>query len=190
MAQTLQALDQHLSRDGANPPRFAVWAHNSHLGDASATETAFRGEWNLGQLVRERYPGEAVLLGFSTHHGHVTAASNWDEAPEHKPVVAGLPGSWENVLHQAADQAGQTSFLLPLKNHAELRKLTQTERLQRAIGVIYRPETERQSHYFYTLLADQFDAVPHIDTTSALKPLDQGWVGPGEEVPETYPSGI
>ena len=190
MAQTLRALDHHLTLAGGSPPRFAVWAHNSHLGDASATEMAFRGEWNLGQLLRERYPGQTMLLGFSTHQGHVTAASNWDEAPEDKRVVAGLPGSWEDVLHQAADQAGQTSFLLPLKNHAELRKLTQAERLQRAIGVIYRPETERQSHYFFTLLADQFDALVHIDTTRALKPLDKGWVDAGEEVPETYPSGI
>jgi erythromycin esterase-like protein len=193
MAQTLQALDQHLARSGTSPPRFAVWAHNSHLGDASATEMAFRGEWNLGQLVREHYPGEAMLLGFSTHHGHVSAASGWDQAPEHKRVVAGLPGSWEDVLHQTAGQTGQGNFLLPLTphaDHAELCKLTQAERLQRAIGVIYRPEAERQSHYFFTTLADQFDALLHLDSTSALRPLDEGWVASGEEVPETYPSGI
>jgi erythromycin esterase-like protein len=186
MAETLTALDRHLAATAGPPPRIAVWAHNSHLGDASSTEMGERGEWNLGQLVRDRYPGEATLLGFSTHHGHVTAASNWNEPPQRKRVVEGLPGSWEDVFHQT----GEENFLMILQRKPGLLKLTQAQRLQRAIGVIYRPDTERQSHYFYTRLADQFDAIVHIDETTALEPLDKGALWSGDEVPETFPSGI
>jgi erythromycin esterase-like protein len=184
MMDTLQELDRHLGSAGP-PPRLAVWAHNSHLGDASATEMGDIGEWNVGQLVRDRYPGQAVLVGFSTHRGTVTAASEWDEPPQRKQVREGLAGSWEDVFHRT----GTAQFLLPLKDDAELRALVAPRRLQRAIGVIYRPETERQSHYFHTRLADQFDAMIHLDETSALEPLDGG-AAPGEEPPETFPSGV
>ena len=185
MAETLYALDRYLTAGGA-PPRIALWAHNSHLGDASATEMGQRGEWNVGQLVRDRYPNDAVLVGFSTHRGWVTAASNWHEPPQRKRVREGLPGSWEDVFHHA----GTARFLLPLRDDAALRSLVASQRLQRAIGVIYRPDTERQSHYFYTRLAQQFDAVIHIDETSALEPLDLGQVWSDREAPETFPSGI
>lgn len=186
MVETLQALDRHLGAGGA-APRLAVWAHNSHLGDAGATEMSERGEWNVGQLVRDRYASDAVLVGFSTHHGWVTAASNWDEPPQRKRVRDGLPGSWEAVFHQT----GAKRFLLALRDNPALRAMTTAQRLQRAIGVIYRPETERQSHYFHTHLAGQFDAVIHIDETNALEPLDKGEVwGTGDEAPETFPSGI
>ena len=185
MAETLYALDRYLTTAGA-PPRIALWAHNSHLGDASATEMGERGEWNVGQLVRDRYADDAVLVGFSTHRGSVTAASNWHEPPQRKRVREGLPGSWEDVFHHA----GTTRFLLPLRDDAALRSLVALQRLQRAIGVIYRPDTERQSHYFYTRLAQQFDAVIHIDETSALAPLDMGQVWIDGEVPETFPSGL
>mgnify|MGYP001248387431 CR=1 FL=1 len=185
MVETLQALDKHLT-DVGTPPRFAVWAHNSHLGDASATEMGAIGEWNVGQLVRDRYRGDAVLVGFSTHRGWVTAASEWDEPPQRKQVRDGLPGSWEDILHQV----GTERFLLRLRGDDELHRLDSPSRLQRAIGVIYRPETERHSHYFETRLADQFDALIHIDETTALEPLDQGEVWATEEPPETYPSGV
>ena len=185
MVETLYALDRHLGTDGA-PPRIAVWAHNSHLGDASATEMGKRGEWNVGQLVRDRYANDAVLVGFSTHRGWVTAASNWHEPPQRKRVRDGLPGSWEDVFHQT----GSTRFMLPLRDNAALRSLVASQRLQRAIGVIYRPDTERQSHYFSTRLAQQFDAVVHIDETSAVEPLDVGQVWIDGEAPETFPSGI
>jgi erythromycin esterase-like protein len=185
MVETLQALDRHLG-DGGATPRIAVWAHNSHLGDASATEMGDGGEWNVGQLVREKYPGEAVLVGFSTHRGWVTAASQWDDPPERKRVREGLSGSWEDVLHRT----GTGRFLLPLKEDAALRELVQARRLQRAIGVIYRPETERQSHYFHTRLGEQFDALIHLDETTALQPLDAQEAPAGPEVPETYPSGV
>ncbi|HWI84346.1 erythromycin esterase family protein [Ramlibacter sp.] len=185
MVETLQALDKHFSADGA-APRFAVWAHNSHLGDASATEMGDQGEWNVGQLVRERYGAEAVLVGFSTHRGSVTAAGEWDEPPRRKRVRTGLPGSWEDVLHRV----GEESFMLPLRDAQALRQLAAPRRLQRAIGVIYRPETERHSHYFETQLPDQFDALIHIDETRALEPLERGRVWSTEEPPETYPSGV
>ena len=185
MVETLQALDRHLTSDG-KPPRIAVWAHNSHLGDATATEMIDRSEWNVGQLMRERYAGDAVLIGFSTHHGWVTAASDWDEPPQRQRVQGGLPGSWEDVFHQS----GSARFLLNLRDNAALRALAEPLRLQRAIGVIYRPGTERQSHYFYTRLAQQFDAMIHIDETSAVEPLDKGAVWSSGEAPETYPSGM
>ena len=167
-------------------PRIAVWAHNSHLGDASATEMGDRSECNVGQLVRERYAHDAVLVGFSTHHGWVTAASNWDEPPQRKRVRAGLEGSWEDVFHQT----GTPRFLLPLRDDAGLRALVAQRRLQRAIGVIYRPDTERQSHYFHTQLARQFDAVIHIDETDALEPLEAGQAWQAREAAETFPPGL
>lgn len=185
MVETLQALDRHLSAGGA-PPRMAVWAHNSHLGDAGATEMSDRGEWNVGQLMRERYADQAVRIGFSTHHGWVTATSDWDEPPQRKRVQNGLNGSWEAAFHET----GTERFWLNLRDNAALRKLAAPLRLQRAIGVIYRPETERQSHYFMTHLAEQFDAMIHINETSAVEPLDKGQVWHSAEMPETFPSGI
>ena len=185
MVETLQALDRHLGAGGMQP-RIAVWAHNSHLGDAAATEMGDRGEWNVGQLMRERYAGDAVRVGFSTHHGWVTAASDWDDPPRRKRVRDGLPDSWEELFHQT----GSSRFWLALRDDLALRPLVAPDRLQRAIGVIYRPETERQSHYFFTHLAKQFDALIHIDETSALEPLDQGVAWSTGEAPETFPSGL
>ena len=185
MLETLAALDQHLAGTGA-PPRIAVWAHNAHLGDASATGMGERGEWNLGQLMRQRHGREAVLVGFSTHHGWVTAASHWDEPAQRQRVRPGLPGSWEDLLHQT----GVPAFLLPLRTDAALRALVATRRLQRAIGVIYRPDTERESHYAPTRLDRQFDALVHIDGTTALTPLDPGPAWTRREAPETFPSGV
>ncbi|HKB52544.1 MAG TPA: erythromycin esterase family protein [Ramlibacter sp.] len=185
MVETLQALDKHLSSGGARP-RIAVWAHNSHLGDASATEMGDLGEWNVGQLVRERYRDDAVLIGFSTHRGWVTAADEWDDPPQRKRVREGLADSWEDVLHRT----GAQRFMLALRDNDHLHRLATTPRLQRAIGVIYRPETERHSHYFETRLSDQFDALIHIDETTALEPLDKGKVWVSEEPAETFPSGV
>ena len=185
MLETLHASDRHRTTGGA-PPRIALWAHNSHLGDASATEMGERGEWNVGQLVRDRYADAAVLVAFSTHRGWVTAASNWHEPPQINRVRDGLPGSWGDVF----DRTGTTRFLLPLRDDAALRSLVSPQRLQRAIGVIYWLDTERQSHYFYTRSAQQFDAVIHIDETSAVEPLDVGEVWVDGEVLETFLSGI
>jgi erythromycin esterase-like protein len=185
MLETLQALDRHLSKDGRTP-RFAVWAHNSHLGDARATEMGRSGEWNVGQLVRETWPGESALVGFSTHHGTVTAASDWGGERERKTVRPGLSGSYEALFHDA----GLEAFVLTLRGDAALAKALAAQRLQRAIGVIYAPHTERASHYFDTVLPRQFDAIVHLDATRALVALDAVEAEVDEEAPETYPTAL
>ena len=186
MAETLDALDAHLARRRGRPPRFAVWAHNSHLGDARATEMGDSGELNLGQLVRERHGAAAALVGFSTHHGTVTAASDWDGPAETKQVRPGLDGSFEALFHET----GIDRFRLVLRGNDELAKALAEPRLQRAIGVIYRPETERHSHYFHTRLPRQFDAIVHLDATRALVPLERRATEHTSEPPETYPSAV
>ncbi len=188
MLQTLAALEQHLRATRGSAPRLAVWAHNSHLGDASATEMGARGEWNVGQLARERWGREAVLIGLSTYHGSVTAASDWDGPAERKRVQDGLAGSCEQLLHGS----GKARLWLPLRDQPQLAQLLHEERLQRAIGVIYQPATERQSHYFHTRLPGQFDALVHIDRTHAVRPLvpEQLWHEGEGEVPDTWPSGL
>lgn len=188
MVQTLAALDKHLHATRGAAPRMAVWAHNSHLGDASATEMGRLGEWSVGQLARERWGREAVLIGLSTYHGSVTAASEWDGPAERKRVQPALPGSVEQLMHAC----GHARLWLALRGEGEVARLLQRDRLQRAIGVIYQPETERQSHYFHTRLPGQFDALLHIDRTHALQPLvpERLWHEGEGEVPETWPSGL
>jgi erythromycin esterase-like protein len=185
MAETLHALAAWLEgRYGYT--RIVVWEHNSHLGDARATEMSRRGEYNVGQLVRQRYPGQTFNIGFTTYTGTVTAASDWGGEAETKVVRPGLPGSWEELFHEV--QA--PNFLLRFKDNQDLLAELAGERLERAIGVIYRPETERVSHYFRANIAEQFDAVIHIDTTRAVEPLDAAAAIVEEAVPETYPSGV
>jgi erythromycin esterase-like protein len=184
MIDTLRALDAHLAR-GRQPPRIAVWAHNSHLGDARATDMGRAGEWNVGQLAREHYARDAVLVGFTTHHGTVTAASDWGGAAELKRVRPGLAGSCEALFH-AAELA---RFALVLRGNGKLAPLD-LPLLQRAIGVIYLPESERASHYFETRLTRQFDAIIHLDESRALEPLEPGPAWAHGEVPETFPSGV
>lgn len=185
MARSLEALMEHIAaRDG--DARVAVWAHNSHLGDARATEMGERGELNLGQLVRVHHD-DAVLIGFSTYDGTVTAANNWDEPPARRQVRPALPGSYEELFHRS----GAGNVLLNLRDESPLRAALLDRRLERAIGVIYRPRTERISHYFHASMPQQFDAVLHIDHTRAVEPLERpvGW-SHHEEVPETFPSGL
>ena len=188
MADTLDALVAHLDRGGEGRTKTVVWAHNSHLGDARATQMGDEGELNLGQLARQRHAAEAVLVGFSTYAGTVTAASDWDEPAERKHVRPGLPGSYEALFHDVARE-GPPRFWLSLRDPGLGERLREP-RLERAIGVVYRPETERFSHYFEARLADQFDAVIHIDQTEAVEPLERtaGWET--GEVPETFPSGV
>lgn len=185
MADTLDALVAHLDRYG-NHTKVVVWAHNSHLGDARATQMGDEGEWNVGQLVRERHSAESWLVGFTTATGTVTAASDWDELAERKRVHPALDGSYEQLFHET----GVPRFLLPLRDEPVAEALREP-RLERAIGVVYRPETERWSHYFTARLADQFDAVLHFDETTALEPLERTatW-DTGEEIPETYPFAV
>jgi erythromycin esterase-like protein len=173
MAETLEALVAYLDA------KVVVWAHNSHVGDARATQLGQRGELNIGQLVRERHGGESLLVGFTTYTGTVTAASNWGGPAERKRVRRALEGSWEEAFHRT----GAPSFVL-------LPAAVEGRRLERAIGVIYRPETERLSHYFEAKLGDQFDAVIHIDETRAVQPLERTSEWVAGELPETYPFAV
>jgi erythromycin esterase-like protein len=185
MAETLEALVAHLTGQGQEL-KVVLWAHNSHLGDARATEMGQRGELNVGQLVRECHGREAVLVGFSTYTGTVTAASDWDGPAERKRVRPALRDSYEALFHEA----GLTRLLLRLRDDNEATRSLRSPRLERAIGVIYLPETERISHYFHARLPDQFDAVLHFDVTRAVEPLERTaqWQ-PGEPT-ETYPYGV
>jgi erythromycin esterase-like protein len=185
MAETLDALVAHLERQGGRA-KIVVWAHNSHIGDARATQMGQRGELNIGQLVRERYAHDAVLVGFTTHHGTVTAASDWGGPAERKRVRPGLSGSYETMFHDTQ----LARFLLTLGEDDRVTEALGASRLERAIGVIYLPETERMSHYFHARLSDQFDAVLHFDETRAVEPLERTAEWEAGEVPETFPFGV
>ncbi len=187
MAQTLHALLTHLDRHGGpEPARVVVWAHNSHVGDARATEVSADGQLTIGQLAREQYGDYCRLIGLSTYRGTVTAASDWGGIAEHKAVRPGLPGSLEELLHDT----GKAAFLVPMHDGSPAAEALEVVRLGRAIGVIYRPETERQSHYFHVRPSDQFDAMIHIDETRALEPLEPTSVWIAGQNPETYPTGL
>lgn len=162
-----------------------VWAHNSHLGDARATEMGRRGEWNVGQLVRERAgAAQALLVGFTTYTGHVTAARDWDAPAERRWVRPAHADSCEHLFHRS----GCDRFFLPLRDGPA--GLLSVPMLERAIGVVYRPESERASHYFEALVGTQFDAVFHLDETTAVEPFDVTEHWQHHEVPDTYPSGL
>jgi len=185
MFETLVELERHLTIKG-RPAKIVLWEHNSHLGDARATAMGHRGEWNVGQLVRQQFADEAVLVGFTTHHGTVTASSNWGGQAERKRMRPALSGSFESLFHDA----GLNRFLLPLREESQLKAALRQPLLERAIGVIYRPETERLSHYFHARMSDQFDAVIHIDETRAVEPLERTSTWEAGEAPETFPSGF
>ncbi len=185
MVETAEALARHLESVGERP-KIVIWAHNSHLGDARATEMGERGEWNIGQLLREKHGREVFSVGFTTDTGTVTAASEWDGPAERKRVRPALPGSYETLFH-ALDLP---RFLLTLNEDVRLRETLAEPRLERAIGVIYLPESERVSHYFFARLPDQFDAVLHFDQTRAVEPLEVNSEWSREDVPETYPSAL
>ena len=181
MFETLKAL---LAHHGAHS-KAVIWAHNSHVGDSAATEMSLRGEFNLGHLCRTEFGKNAYLVGFGTHAGTVAAASDWDAPMEIKTIRPALTGSYEKLLHDT----GVARFLLPLRHpssKAIVEGLT-VPRLERAIGVIYRPETERQSHYIDAVLPRQFDEYIWFDTTHAVTPLKTEEI---EGMPETYPFGL
>jgi erythromycin esterase-like protein len=186
MAETLEALVKHLGRQSVDA-KIVLWAHNSHLGDARATEMGQRrGELNVGQLVRERHGRDAVLVGFTTHHGTVTAANDWGEPAKRKSVRPALPGSYELLFHNTQLER----FMLDLRTGNDATRGLRDPRLERAIGVIYRPSTERMSHYFRTQLPEQFDVVLHFDETRAVEPFERTAEWDKGELPETYPSGV
>lgn len=185
MAETLEGLERFLAR-GGSAPKIVVWAHNSHLGDARATEMGDDGELNVGQLVRERHGTDSVLIGFSTYTGTVTAASDWDEPAQRKLVRPALAGSYEALFHDA----GIPNLYLDLGMPNDATAALEDPRLQRAIGVIYRPETERMSHYFQARLPHQFDVLLHYDETRAVEPLERTPLWVRGELPETYPFAL
>ena len=168
-----------------------VWAHNSHIGDAKFTDMGMnRGELNIGQLVKEKWDTRAWLIGFGTHSGNVAAADDWGEPMRIKRVRPSLPGSHERMAHDSE----APRFLLDLRDGevgSELRDNLEEARLERFIGVIYRPDTERWSHYSEAILPRQFDGYVWFDETEAITPLP-GRLKPGEhvEVEETYPFGL
>jgi len=188
MVETLDNLHKHLARQGDKSikTKIVVWEHNSHLGDARATYMHSLSQINVGQLVRERYGNDCALIGFTTYAGTVTAASDWDEPAERKNIRPALPNSVEDIFHNTHLK----SFYLPLTgaDSIPIAKLFSDTKEERAIGVIYRPQTERASHYFSCKLSNQFDAVIHYDETHALEPIDptSEWIL-GEE--STYPFG-
>lgn len=181
MFQTLEAILEHR---GAGT-KAVVWAHNSHIGDARATEMSKRGERNLGELCRKGFGDSAYLIGMGMHHGHVAAASGWNLPMQIHTVLPSLAESYEHHFHMT----GLSGLIVPLRPGRELDLVTRlaTPRLQRAIGVIYRPESERHSHYFEADLARQFNEYIFFENTTPITPLDTHEI---RTMPDTYPFGV
>ncbi len=184
MASTLDSLAEHLNHQ-LGRAKIVVWEHNSHVGDARSTEMGSRGELNVGQLARQRYAGECALIGFTTYGGSVTASTEWGGPAERKYVRPAMIGSHESFLHDANVGRFWLNLGDPTVHHSD-----GGPRLERAIGVIYRPDTERRSHYFHARLSEQFDAVIHLDHTKAVEPLERTSLWDQGEPPETYPTGL
>ena len=160
-----------------------VWAHNSHIGNAAATEMSARGEHNIGQLCREAFGEACYAIGFGTDHGTVAAATDWDEPMELKQVRPALANSYERLCHET----DVPRFMLPLRGPTAHARGLMAPRLERAIGVIYRPESERLSHYFEAVLPRQFDEYIWFDETRAVTPFKTQEL---EAMPDTYPFGV
>lgn len=163
MYETLERLAKHLERTRGSRPRIVIWAHNSHVGDARATLMGGGREHNIGQLVRQTYPSDCHLIGFTTSHGTVTAASHWHGEAERKVVRNPPLGSWEELFHAI----GIPNFALDLRQAMLSEPALHAPLLERAIGVLYLPQTELYSHYFHARIADQFDTILHYDETRA-----------------------
>jgi len=181
MFDTLATLLEHHGPESKG----IVWAHNSHVGNASATEMSLRGEHNIGQLCKEQFGASAYSIGFGTNSGSVAAATDWEGKMLIKSVRPALEDSYERLCHQS----GEPRFLLPLRGReaSALHQGLSKPRLERAIGVIYRPETERESHYFKAVLPEQFDEYIWFDQTSAVTPLATAEL---HGLPDTYPFGL
>ncbi|MEU9885140.1 erythromycin esterase family protein [Sphaerisporangium sp. NPDC051011] len=186
MADTLDALLEHLGRHRERPAKIVVWAHNAHVGDARATEAACRGEIDLGGLVRERHGDDCRIVGLTTYTGTVTAADRWEGPAGRKWLRPALSDSVEELFHEV----GEKEFLAAFRTAPRTRDVLGSARLERMVGAVYRPRSERRSHYFRARLADQFDAVVHVDETRAVEPLDDAARWAAGELPETYPAGV
>ncbi|GAA3827604.1 erythromycin esterase family protein [Sphaerisporangium flaviroseum] len=186
MADTLDALAAHLGRRRGKPAKIVVWAHNAHVGDARATEAACRGEINLGQLARERHGDDCRIIGLTTYTGTVTAADRWGGPPERKWLRPAMSDSVEELFHEVGKKEFFTSFRYSPRSADVLHSAW----LERMVAAVYRPQSERRSHYFRARLRDQFDAVIHIDETRAVEPLERTVRWDVGEIAETYPSGV
>lgn len=183
MFETLQALLEHRGADA----KAVVWAHNSHIGNAAATAMGWSGEFNIGELCRTAYGRDAVLIGMGTDRGQVAAADDWDGEMHIKDVRPSRPDSWEQQFLKVGIPASLTDWRDPQRE--DLRAALSEPLLERAIGVIYRPGTERQSHYFEAVLAEQFDALVWIEETRALTPLAAPAMTTSREE-DTFPFGV
>jgi erythromycin esterase-like protein len=183
MFDTLQSLLAFYGPDSKG----IVWEHNSHVGDAAATEMSVRGEHNVGQLCRAQFARSVYIVGFGTDHGTVAAASNWDEPMQRMKVRPSDSASYERIFHESDVPAFTMHLRDPVRR--AVREELEQPRLERAIGVIYRPETELASHYFYASLAHQFDEYIWFDETRAVRPLGTT-PRRNVEVPDTYPFGL
>jgi len=181
MFETLEAL----LRFHGPASKAVLWAHNSHLGDARATEMGVRGELNVGELCRRAFGNQAFLIGFGTDHGTVAAASAWDGPLEMKHVRPAHALSYERLCHDS----GVPAFLLHLREprRQEVRFELEEPRLERAIGVVYRPDTELESHYFHAAMPHQFDEYVWIDETKGIRPLSETVA---RSFPPTHPFGV
>ena len=186
MYRTLERLSRHLERTHSAPTKLVVWAHNSHVGDARATSMGAGREFNIGQLVRQGNRSSCQLIGFTTSSGTVTAASQWHGEAARKVVRAPVRGSWESFFHST----GIANFYLDLGSAVALYPELRAPLLERAIGVLYLPQSELHSHYMYARLGEQFDAIFHYDRTRAVEPLERNVRWEAGEVPETFPSGV
>jgi erythromycin esterase-like protein len=180
MFDTLRALLEHRG----DTAKAVVWAHNSHIGNAASTSMGWGGEFNIGELCRTAFGRDAVLIGMATDRGEVAAADNWDEPMQIKQVRPSRPDSWEQLFLRAGTPASLTAW----RDDDELRRALARPRLERAIGVIYRPATERQSHYFQAILSEQFDALIWLEETTAVTPIGPQQID-DDIVPDTYPFG-
>ena len=177
---------QSLMRGGGEEAKAVIWAHNSHIGNAAATSMGWEGEFNIGELTRTAYGPDAVLIGFGTDRGTVAAASDWDGAMFIKDVRPARSDSHEALFREAG--VARSLTWLAGEGARDLREALASPKLERAIGVIYRPETERQSHYFEAVLPEQFDAYLWFEETCAVTPLPTPHVDQGEDL--TYPTGL
>jgi protein-L-isoaspartate(D-aspartate) O-methyltransferase len=183
MFETLKSLLAFYGPDS----KAVVWAHNSHTGDASATEMSIRGEHNIGQLCRREFKGGAYLLGFGTDRGTVAAASDWNGPMRIMSVRPAIEKSYERRFHAVTQDIGEPKFFVPMRGKISLQEVLKRPRLERAIGVIYRPETELASHYFQAVLSKQFDEYIWFDETRAVSPFATADI---KGMPETYPFGL
>ena len=176
---------EHLLEAHGPASKAVVWAHNSHVGDARHTDMGIaRGELNIGQLCRERFGDQAALIGFGTHAGKVACASDWNGEMEIKDIRPSLPDSIERLCHDS----GKQTFLLDFARNEEVSEALKASRPERYIGVIYRPETERLSHYMESAISRQFDAFVWFDRTSPVQPLTAKRQ-PSGGMPDTFPFG-